>query len=106
MLKRLTRNHPIDIFDKGFERIYSLFSPISKRRKLVFEDYFKEIKSDYSSDKTPQLIISIDDLSSLGRNKDELDMGGKEDGEIIKSIDHLFFYNHSPRGLFYSLPRA
>tara|TARA_B100001027_G_C16260543_1_gene329179 strand:- start:1456 stop:2433 length:978 start_codon:yes stop_codon:yes gene_type:complete len=89
MFKRLLSKNPIDIFDKGSERIYSIFSAIPKRRKLVFEDYLKEIRSDYSSDKTPQLIIAIDDLSSLGLNKDELDMGGNENGEIIKSFDHL-----------------
>lgn len=92
MLSLLNRN-PIDIFDKTLERFYALRNPIPKRRKISFNDYLQEIKSDYTSDINPQLIISIDDLSSLGRNKEELDMGGRENGDVVNSLEMLLKNN-------------
>lgn len=89
MLKRIIENHPIDVVDKFCGKITRFLNPITKRRKITFDEYKNEIINEPSNDLKPKIIFAVDDLSSLGSIKNEIDMGGKVEGEIIKAYKLL-----------------
>ena len=89
------RYKPIDYLDKVWEKINNKIRPIKKRRRLDFLDFKKEIINEKDNkNNVPKLIFAIDDLCSLGRNFWEADFGGKENGNVVRSIKYLVNKNY------------
>ena len=89
MLKKIIKSNPIDVVDKFYGKIKQFINPIPKRRKIAFNEYKNEIMNEPNIDTEPKLIFAVDDLSSLGSMQNEIDMGGKIEGEIIKAYKLL-----------------
>ena len=81
--------HPIDFADKLRGRLIRAFKPIKRRRTISHSDYINEILLEEDCKNEPSLLIAIDDLSSLGFNNGEIDMGGKNNGEILNNFKYL-----------------
>tara|TARA_Y100001968_G_scaffold216649_1_gene199395 strand:+ start:9393 stop:10370 length:978 start_codon:yes stop_codon:yes gene_type:complete len=103
MLRKFKNRHPIDIADKTVGKLLSFIKPVAKRRKIDFKEYFNEIESETGLGNEPRIILSIDDLSSLGSKQNEIDMGGKVNGKIIESFNYMI--NNDIKITAYTIPK-
>jgi len=83
----------LDVFDKASEKALNMLSPILQRRRLTQDEYLCELRNErhhkHNIHIKPSLIISVDDLCSLGRNAGEADMGGRQSDEVFTALSFL-----------------
>ena len=95
---------PVDFCDKLLSRTFQSFSPVTRRRRLTFEEYIDELKDEPFASTSSKYILSIDDLSPLGVYSDEADFGGIFGSEVSKALQILIESQICPT--IYYIPNA
>lgn len=95
---------PVDFCDKLLSRTFQYFSPVSKRRRLAFDEYINELKDEPFVSKASKFILSIDDLSPLGIDSNEADLGGISGSQVSMALQILI--ESEIRPTIYYIPNA